>query len=114
LWQHQYWDRFVRHAKEFAERLEYMHLNPVKKGLARRPEGWRWSSDNNFALDKATVAPCPIQIDCVTLPLGVSRLRKAHGQESTVRGYVTVKECYGRRPRRVYIVSYVCALHQVV
>ena len=22
LWQHQYWDRFVRHKKEFAERLE--------------------------------------------------------------------------------------------
>ena len=32
LWQHQYWDRFVRHAKEFHERLEHMHLNPVRKG----------------------------------------------------------------------------------
>jgi len=70
FWQHQFWDRFVRHEKEFAERLDYMHLNPVKKGLVKRPEDWRWSSYNNFALDKATVAACPIQIDYARLPLG--------------------------------------------
>jgi len=28
VWQHQFWDRFVRHAKEFNDRLTYMHLNP--------------------------------------------------------------------------------------
>ena len=70
LWQHQCWDRFVRHEKEFAARLEYMHLNPVKKGLAKRQEDWRWSSYNHFALHKATVAACPLQIDYVRLPLG--------------------------------------------
>ena len=70
LWQHQFWDRFVRHAKEFNERLEYMHRNPVRKGLVNHPGDWRWSSYNNFALDKATVAACPIQIDYVRLPLG--------------------------------------------
>jgi hypothetical protein len=47
-----------------------MHLNPVKKGLVKRPEDGRWSSYNNFALEKATVAACPIQIDDVRLPLG--------------------------------------------
>jgi hypothetical protein len=31
---------------------------------------WRWSSYRNFALDKATVSACPIQIDYVRLPLG--------------------------------------------
>jgi putative transposase len=36
LWQHQYWDRFVRDEKEFNERLEYLHLNPVKKGPVKR------------------------------------------------------------------------------
>ncbi len=68
LWQHQFWDRFVRHAKEFNERLEYMHLNPVRKGLVTRPEEWRWSSYNNFALEAGVVAACPIQIDYVDLP----------------------------------------------
>ncbi len=49
---------FVREEKEFHERLQYMHLNPGKKGLVKRREDWRWSSYNNFALDKATVAAC--------------------------------------------------------
>jgi len=53
-----------------AWRLQYMHLNPVRKELVKRPDDWRWSSYNNFALDKATVAACPIQIDYVRLPLG--------------------------------------------
>jgi REP element-mobilizing transposase RayT len=68
FWQHQFWDRFVRDRKEFNERLEYIHLNPVRKGLVKRPQDWRWSSYNNFALDKAAVAACPIQIDHVRLP----------------------------------------------
>ena len=63
-----FWDRFVRHQKEFRQRLDYLHLNPARKGLASRPQDWRWSSDNNFALDKLTVAGCPIQIDHVHLP----------------------------------------------
>ena len=70
LWQHQFWDRFARNEKELGERLDYMHLNPVRRGLVKRPEDWRWSNCNNFALDKATVAGCPIQIDYVHLPPG--------------------------------------------
>ena len=70
FWQHQFWDRFVRHSKEFQDRLLYMHLNPVRKGLAGKPEEWRWSSYNNFALEKAVVAACPIQIDYLLLPEG--------------------------------------------
>ena len=47
-----------------------MHVNPVRKGLVKRPEDGRWSSYNNFALAKATVAAIPIQIGDVRLPLG--------------------------------------------
>ena len=68
FWQHQFWDRFVRHTQELRERLDYMHQNPVKAGLLKRPEDWRWSSYNNFALDKTTVAACPIQMDYARLP----------------------------------------------
>jgi len=52
----------------------------VKKGLEKRCSHGQcssdrgffrgWSSCNNFALDNATVAACPIQIDYVRLPLG--------------------------------------------
>ena len=68
VWQHQFWDRFVRHAKEYGERLNYMHDNPVRKGLVVKPEEWRWSSFRNFSQSKAERAACPIEIDYVTLP----------------------------------------------
>ncbi len=67
VWQHQFWDRFVRHGQEFRDRLAYMHLNPVRKGMVEKPEDWRWSSYHDFALDKQRVADCPIQVDYVHL-----------------------------------------------
>jgi REP-associated tyrosine transposase len=42
--QHQFWDRFVPNEKEFGARMEDMRLNPVRKGLAKKPEDWPWSS----------------------------------------------------------------------
>ena len=68
VWQRQFWDRFVRHAREFHQRLDYRHGNPVRKGLVKRPEDWRWSSYNNFAVDAKVVAACAIAIDYVRLP----------------------------------------------
>ena len=68
LWQHQFWDRFVRHAREFNDRLTYMHLNPVRRALVDRPDEWRWSSYQNFSLEQSVRAACPIEIDYVLLP----------------------------------------------
>ncbi len=68
VWQHQFWDRFVRHAKEYGQRLNYMHSNPVRKGLVAKPEEWGWSSFRNFSLKKSQRAACPIEIDYVELP----------------------------------------------
>jgi hypothetical protein len=58
----------VRHAKEFNDRLPYMHLNLVRRGLVAKPEQWRWSSYQNFSLEESARAACPIQIDHVLLP----------------------------------------------
>ena len=68
LWQHQFWDRFVRHSREYGARLNYMHNNPVRKGLVAKPEDWPWSSFQNFSLKKSERAACPIEIDYVMLP----------------------------------------------
>jgi len=65
IWQRRFWDRFVRHKKEFCERLDYMHLNPVNKSLVARPDQWRWSSYNNFAIEKSVVESCHLKIDYV-------------------------------------------------
>jgi putative transposase len=67
VWQHQFWDRFVRHRKELSGRFDYMHFNPVRRGLVTRPEEWRWSSWGNFALEESERQACPIQIDYVSL-----------------------------------------------
>jgi REP element-mobilizing transposase RayT len=66
-WQHQFWDRFVRDKEEFWERLDYMHFNPVRRNLVTKPGEWRWSSYNNFSLEPADIAACPIQVDYVQL-----------------------------------------------
>lgn len=33
----------------FVEKLRYIHRNPVKRGLAARPEDWPWSSFRHYA-----------------------------------------------------------------
>ena len=30
--------------KKFVEKLQYMHMNPVKRRLVSRPKDWPWSS----------------------------------------------------------------------
>jgi hypothetical protein len=42
----------------------------VGLALVGKPEDWRWSSDNNSALERGAVQRCPIQIDDVRLPQG--------------------------------------------
>lgn len=37
-------DRNVRDEAEFSKEVRYIHRNPVERGLAERPEQWRWSS----------------------------------------------------------------------
>ena len=68
LWQHQFWERFVRHSKEFNDRLTYMHFNPVRTGLVQKPQEWSWSSYQNFSIENSARAACPITIDPVLLP----------------------------------------------
>ena len=35
--------------KKHAEKLRYMHHNPVKRGLVDKPEQWEWSSFRDYA-----------------------------------------------------------------
>jgi REP element-mobilizing transposase RayT len=44
FWLREYYDRFIRDERHFANAVEYIELNPVKAGLIGRREGWRWSS----------------------------------------------------------------------
>ena len=49
LWQPRFSDRALRTVKEYNEKVEYIHLNPVRAGLVTRPEDWRRSGYNDYA-----------------------------------------------------------------
>jgi putative transposase len=44
FWQPRFYDFNVYSAKKKREKLEYMHDNPVKRGLVKNPGAWMWSS----------------------------------------------------------------------
>jgi putative transposase len=44
FWQARYYDFNVRTSAKRTEKLNYIHWNPMKRGLVDRPEDWRWSS----------------------------------------------------------------------
>jgi putative transposase len=44
FWQRRFYDFNVWSRKKKIEKLAYMHMNPVKRGLVEDPKDWRWSS----------------------------------------------------------------------
>ncbi len=44
FWQRRFYDFNVWSRKKKIEKLNYMHSNPVKRGLVRHPRDWPWSS----------------------------------------------------------------------
>jgi hypothetical protein len=55
FWQARGYDRNVYSAKEFAEKLRYIHENPVKRGLVKAAEDWKWSSFRHYAFREVGV-----------------------------------------------------------
>ena len=54
FWQARYYDFNVWSERRFVEKLRYIHLNPVTRGLVARPEDWRWSSFRHYATGEAS------------------------------------------------------------
>jgi putative transposase len=48
FWLPRYYDFNVFTARKRVEKLRYIHRNPVKRGLAVRPEEWPWSSFRHY------------------------------------------------------------------
>jgi putative transposase len=44
LWQESFYDHVIRNKKEFVQRLNYVKYNPVRVGLAEKPEDYKYSS----------------------------------------------------------------------
>jgi len=48
LFQPRFFDRALRPVREYHEKGEYIHFNPVKAGWVDRPEDWAWSSVHDY------------------------------------------------------------------
>jgi len=57
LWQRRYFDHIIRRVRDFWEKLEYIHNNPVAAGFVSEPKDWRWSSYNAYRKDTASIIP---------------------------------------------------------
>jgi putative transposase len=64
VWQARYFDFILRRVRDFWEKLEYIHDNPVAAGLGGRADQWRWSSVMHYMRSGAA----PVSVDAVDLP----------------------------------------------
>jgi putative transposase len=57
FWQRRFYDFNVWSWKKKNEKLNYMHFNPVKRGLVKHPKDWPWSSFGFYSGGKANMCP---------------------------------------------------------
>jgi putative transposase len=48
IWQRRFWEHTVRDEDDLQRCADYVHWNPVKHALAKRPYDWEWSTFRNF------------------------------------------------------------------
>jgi putative transposase len=70
LWQPRFFDRALRTVEEYNATVEYIHWNPVKAGLVRRPEEWPWSSVHDYtgSIQRPVATPSGLAVDRMLLP----------------------------------------------
>jgi len=70
LWQGRFFDRALRTVKEYHAKVEYIPWNPVRRGLVKRMEEWKWSSLHEYAgvRGEEQERQCGLRIGRVRLP----------------------------------------------
>ncbi|MGA7795435.1 MAG: transposase [Candidatus Acidiferrales bacterium] len=66
FWQRRFYDFYIWSGKKITEKLNYMHLNPITRGLVVHPRDWPWSSWSHYATGERG----PIGIDRWDTPRG--------------------------------------------
>ncbi|QEH35109.1 Transposase IS200 like protein [Aquisphaera giovannonii] len=65
IWQRRFWEHRIQDEDDLERHADYIHYNPVKHGLARRPADWPWSSFlrhvrlGQYAADWGRTEPTP-------------------------------------------------------
>jgi len=47
IWQRDHWDRELRREESYADKWEYVRLNPVRRGLVAPPDDWPYQGEVN-------------------------------------------------------------------
>jgi putative transposase len=54
-------DRNIVEPRTLMAMIDYIHMNPVRRGLVERPTDWKWSSAGWYAgVDRCGLIPDPI------------------------------------------------------
>jgi putative transposase len=57
VWQRRFYDLNVWSEKKRLEKLNYMHGNPVQRGMVTSPDQWPWSSFRLYFLGEESIFP---------------------------------------------------------
>src|SRR5215472_6301774 len=57
FWQRRFYDFNVWSTRKRNEKLNYMHFNPVNRGLVQHPRNWDWSSFGFYSSSKPNRCP---------------------------------------------------------
>ena len=57
FWQRRYYAFEIDNEQKLREKVEYMHLNPVRAGLVKRTVDWKWSSARHYELGRSVGVP---------------------------------------------------------
>jgi putative transposase len=70
LWQGRFFDHALRTVRDHSDTVEYIHLNPVRRGLVPAPEDWPWSSASEYSGmgREEQRQRCGLTVDRVRLP----------------------------------------------
>lgn len=55
LWQRRFYDFNLYLPEKLKEKLDYIHMNPVRKGLISSPSDWKYSSFRNYYLEDNSI-----------------------------------------------------------
>lgn len=48
VWQRRFWEHQIRDEIDFARHVDYIHYNPVRHQLVRKPQDWAYSSFHQY------------------------------------------------------------------
>jgi putative transposase len=75
FWQARYYDRNIRGPEELSDVMQYIHQNPVKRGLVGEPQHYPWSSCHHYL----TGEPGTVEIEAEWT---AARRDRAHSSQS--------------------------------